>query len=85
MSDEAAIVFLVLGAGVFLAMNIAVGTIAAGKGRSAVGWFFASLLFTPVITLLMLIAAGPADTDDRRQAAPRESAAERRQARRAGA
>ena len=85
MNDEAAIVFLVLGVVVFLAMNIAVGTIASVKGRSVGGWFLASLFFTPVIALLMLIALGPTDLERRRLTEVQEGAAERRQARRSGA
>ena len=81
---DVAVVLLVWGIVAGFVLDIVVGTIASWKGRSGALWFLAALFFTPIVALLMLIAAGHKDTDDR-SPVPKENAAERRQARRAGA
>ena len=79
-------VFVIVWAGIvgFVA-SIVVGNIAARRGWLVGPWFLASLFFTPVVALLMLIAVGEKDKTDNRGTAPRESGTERRQARRSGA
>lgn len=41
-----------------LVFGIFVGWVAGEKGRSVVGWFFASVFLTPIVALLGLIAVG---------------------------
>ena len=59
--SEVAGVILILSVILVLVIDVAVGKIAGMKGRGVVAWFFAALFFTPVIALLMLIAAGDAE------------------------
>lgn len=40
----------------WILVSVLVGFVASAKGRSAVGWFFISLMFSPLIALLALCA-----------------------------
>ena len=69
-------VFVIVWAGIVgLVASIVVGNIAARRGWLVGPWFLASLFFTPVVALLMLIVVGEKDEDEgkRRNAEPRKS------------
>ena len=42
----------------WLAVSILIGTLASGKGRSAVGWFFLSIFLSPIVGGIALLIAG---------------------------
>ena len=48
-----------------LAFPLMVAHVANNQGRSGAGWFFLSLLISPVFAILVLIALG--DTDEKRK------------------
>ena len=41
--------------------GIVVGMVAQSKGRSATGFFFLSILITPLIAVIILLIMGPED------------------------
>lgn len=47
-------------------ISIVVGAVASNKGRSGIGWFFISLLITPIISLIILLCIG--DSDEKKEA-----------------
>ncbi len=55
-------IFAVLAIVLSCIVSVVVGVIAESKGRFGIGWFCASILFTPIIALLCLIALGDKET-----------------------
>lgn len=47
----------------WLFFAVVVGTYAERRGRSGMKWFFLSLLFSPVLMGILVLALGPADPD----------------------
>lgn len=50
---------------VYIALSFVVLSVANGKGRSGCGWFFLSLLISPIIVLIILAVIG--DTEEKRR------------------
>jgi len=59
--------FISLLGGLFflLILSFIVIPIANSKGRSGCGWFFLSLIISPIIVIIILLALG--DTDEKRR------------------
>lgn len=66
-SDLAIFVFALLG---MLAMSAVVAGLASSRGRSWEGWFFISLLLSPLLGLILVLALG--ETPDARMERIRE-------------
>lgn len=58
--------FLVL----WVIASIAVGYAAGQRGRGAVGWFFLSLLLSPILGVLILLACGTRAAASEQKASP---------------
>lgn len=43
----------------WLFLSILVGVFASSKGRSGIGWFFLSLIISPLIGFIIVLVAGP--------------------------
>jgi hypothetical protein len=56
------IILVFVGLAYLVAIPICVANIAQKQGRSAIGWFFLSILINPFFALLVLIALGDTDT-----------------------
>ena len=70
----AGFLLLILMVAPFLAMVICVATVAQNQGRNGLGWFFLSLLITPIFAILVLIAYGDTDAKRRQRAIDDERA-----------
>lgn len=42
----------------WLAVSVMVGALAAGKGRSGIGYFFLSIFLSPIVGLIAVAIAG---------------------------
>ena len=44
---------------IWIFLSILVGVFASSKERNGIGWFFLSLIITPLIAFIILLVAGP--------------------------
>jgi hypothetical protein len=53
LDDDFAVMIIII---FWLILSVVIGVVASNRGRSGIGWFFLSMLISPVLALLFLIA-----------------------------